>query len=58
MSLEEYREENTMINHFHEKLLKLKDLMHTDAARELAAARHQFMEEYLEQFHAEWQGER
>lgn len=58
MTLEEYREENTMINHFHEKLLKLKDLMHTDAARELAAARHQFMEEYLEQFHAEWQGER
>lgn len=58
MTIEEYREENTMINHFHEKLLKLKDLMHTDAAKELAEARHKFMEDYLEQFHAEWQGER
>lgn len=58
MTLEEYREENTMINHFHEKLLKLKDLMHTDAAKELAEARHRFMEDYLEQFYAEWQGER
>ncbi|MCD2139013.1 HD domain-containing protein [Salinicoccus halitifaciens] len=58
MTLKEYREENTMINHFHEKLLKLKDLMHTDAAKELAEARHKFMEDYLEQFHAEWQGER
>jgi uncharacterized protein len=58
MTLEEYREENTMINHFHEKLLKLRDLMHTDAAKDLADARHRFMEDYLEQFHAEWQGER
>ncbi len=59
MTIEEYRTgRNTMINHFYEKLLKLKDLMHTDAAKALADERHRFMEEYLEQFHAEWQGER
>jgi uncharacterized protein len=42
------------INHFYEKLLHLKDRLHTPAARQLAARRHQFMEEFLTQFLAEW----
>lgn len=47
-----------MINHFYEKLLRLKDLMHTDTARSMAEERHDFMEAYLEQFYQEWEGMR
>jgi uncharacterized protein len=42
------------INHFYEKLLKIKDRIHTDTAKKLAHSRHQFMEDYLEQFFKEW----
>jgi uncharacterized protein len=44
------------INHFYEKLLLLKDRMQTATGRRLAAERHQFMERYLAQFFAEWNG--
>ncbi|MDQ0352096.1 uncharacterized protein J2R98_001930 [Alkalibacillus filiformis] len=59
MSQGRYRQRNgTAINHFYEKLLKLKDLMNTSTGYKLAEERHQFMNQYLDQFYAEWKGMR
>jgi uncharacterized protein len=43
------------INHFHEKLLLMKDGLHTATARRIAEGRHQFLEEFLARFVAEWE---
>lgn len=45
------------INHFYEKLLLLKNLMNTKTAKKMAEERHQFMEQYLDRFYKEWEGE-
>jgi uncharacterized protein len=50
--------EYSALDHFPEKLFRLRDEMHTDTAREIAAERHEFMESFVERFHAEWRGER
>ncbi|PHB18615.1 phosphohydrolase [Bacillus pseudomycoides] len=55
MTKEEYRKnDDPSLNHFYEKLLKLKDLMNTDAAKREAEIRHRYMEEFIEQFMKEW----
>lgn len=41
------------IQHFDDKLLRLKDLMNTPKAREMAGERHRFMEQFI----CEWQKE-
>jgi len=54
---EEYKiTEAPSINHFYEKLLKLKDMMYTKLGRKMAKRRHRFLNLYLKQFFKEWKG--
>jgi len=59
MSKEEYKNSNSpTLNHFYEKLLLLKDKMNTETGKKIAAERHRYMENFLSQFYAEWDGEK
>lgn len=56
-SFEAYKNSNSpSINHFYEKLLLLKDKLHTPGARAIAQHRHQLMEDFLAEFYNEWEG--
>jgi len=44
------------LNHFYEKLLLLKDRMNTETGTRIAKERHLYMEEFVQQFKAEWEG--
>lgn len=56
-SFEEYKNSNSdTVNHFHEKLLLLKDRMHTQTAKQMAEERHTVMIKFLDDFMKEWEG--
>ena len=44
------------VQHFHDKLLRLKDTMNTEPAKQLAESRHAFLEEFIAEFEAETGG--
>jgi uncharacterized protein len=59
MSKEEYKNSDApTLNHFYEKLLLLKDKMNTATGKKIALERHKYMENFLSQFYAEWEGEK
>lgn len=59
MTEEEYRRSNsTTVNHFYEKLFNLTEMMNTKTAKEIAKEREGYMKAYIDEFMAEWEGER
>lgn len=57
MNADQYRNHlSTSVNHFYEKLFRLKDLMNTETAKKIAEQREDYMKAYLSEFLAEWDG--
>lgn len=48
-----YKKGSSVINHFYEKLLKIKDLMNTEKGKFEAEKRTKFMEDFLAEFYRE-----
>ena len=42
------------IKSFYDKLLVIKDCLHTDSAKKLAEDKIKFMDDFLHQFYSEW----
>lgn len=56
MTHEEYRNLNdeTIINHFYEKILKLAEMLQTSTAKKIAIHRQEVLKDFLNEFHDEW----
>lgn len=48
-----YYHGRSSVQHFYDKLLKIKDLMNTETGRRLAINRHRFMEDFLRELYQE-----
>ncbi len=46
--------DRSTIHHFYDKLLKIKDMLHTETAKHMAEERHRFLELFLDRFFKEW----
>ena len=58
MTKEEYKNNTApSLNHFYEKLLLLKGRMNTKTGKKFAEHRHAYIENFLEEFHKEREGE-
>ena len=53
LTSENYRDNSSVLNHFYEKLLLLKEQMNTEAGRQEAERRTKFMEQFITQFYRE-----
>ena len=57
MNADEYHSHiSTTVNHFYEKLFRLKNLMNTDTAKRIAEQRENYMKRYISEFLDEWDG--
>lgn len=57
MNAEKYQSHfSTTINHFYEKLFRLKSLMNTDTAKKISEQRDDYMKTYISEFLNEWDG--
>ncbi|MFA7254151.1 MAG: HD domain-containing protein [Patescibacteria group bacterium] len=55
----EYKKsDGTVINHFYEKLLLLKDRLNTESAKKIGESRHQYLMDFLDEFMLEWDGKK
>ncbi|WP_255220686.1 HD domain-containing protein [Terribacillus saccharophilus] len=46
---------HSSVQHFYDKLLKLKDTLHTKTALRMAESRHAYMQDFLNRFFEEWE---
>lgn len=60
MTRDDYRDlsHETIINHFDEKLLKIKGMLNTQSAKQIANHRQQVMIDFLNEFKTEWDANR
>jgi len=54
--VQEDQKNTSTIQHFHDKLFRLKELMNTSEAKAIAEERHAYMEEFTARFLLEWEG--
>ncbi|WP_442761153.1 HD domain-containing protein, partial [Paucilactobacillus nenjiangensis] len=58
LTKEQYRNEpGTTINHFYEKLFLITDRLNTDTAKQIGAKRQEIMQDFVNHFKQEWNGD-